>query len=50
MLRVLICISLLLPLSALARDWQVDPAKSTLGFKGSYYAMKFADYWDSRRP
>jgi polyisoprenoid-binding protein YceI len=41
MLRILICVSLLLPLSAFARDWQVDPAKSTLGFKGIYDGESF---------
>ena len=41
MLRALICVSLLLPLGAFARDWQVDPAKSTLGFKGSYDGESF---------
>ena len=41
MSRVLICILLLLPLAASARDWQVDPAKSTLGFKGSYDGESF---------
>jgi polyisoprenoid-binding protein YceI len=41
MLRSLICAALLLPLSAFARDWQVDAAKSTLGFKGSYQGEGF---------
>lgn len=41
MLRSMICVALLLPLSAFARDWQVDAAKSTLGFKGSYQGEGF---------
>lgn len=41
MLRSLVCAALLLPLSAFARDWQVDAAKSTLGFKGSYQGEGF---------
>jgi polyisoprenoid-binding protein YceI len=36
MSRFLIALVLLLPLAALARDWQVDAAKSTLTFKGTY--------------
>lgn len=41
MLRTLICTALLLPSLALARDWQVDAAKSTLAFKGSYQGESF---------
>lgn len=41
MLRPMICVALLLPLSAFARDWQVDAAKSTLAFKGSYQGESF---------
>lgn len=41
MLRLLIAIALLLPMSALARDWQVDAAKSSLTFKGSYQGEAF---------
>ncbi len=41
MLRPLLCIALLLPLGAFARDWQVDTAKSTLTFKGSYQNEAF---------
>lgn len=41
MLRTLIFASLLLPASALARDWQVDTAKSSLTFKGSYQKEAF---------
>jgi len=33
---------LLLPAAAFARDWNVDAAKSTLGFKGSYQKEAFA--------
>ena len=32
---------LLLPLTAFARDWQVDPAQSTLTFKGTYQGESF---------
>ena len=42
MLRLLIALSLLLPISVLARDWQVDAAKSSLTFKGSYQGEAFA--------
>ena len=42
MLRLLIALSLLLPMSVLARDWQVDAAKSSLTFKGSYQGEAFA--------
>ncbi|MEO6688917.1 MAG: YceI family protein [Dokdonella sp.] len=41
MLRTLILASLLLPASAFARDWQVDAAKSSLTFKGSYQKEAF---------
>ncbi|MEO5625072.1 MAG: YceI family protein [Dokdonella sp.] len=41
MLRPLILASLLLPASAFARDWQVDAAKSSLTFKGSYQKEAF---------
>jgi polyisoprenoid-binding protein YceI len=41
MFRPLVCITLLLPLSAFARDWQVDAAKSSLTFKGSYQGESF---------
>ena len=34
-------LALLLPLSAMAHDWQVDSAASTLGFKGSYQGESF---------
>lgn len=34
-------LALLLPLSAFARDWQVDAAASTLTFKGSYQGEGF---------
>jgi polyisoprenoid-binding protein YceI len=34
--RFLIACALLLPAAAFARDWQVDAAKSTLTFKGTY--------------
>lgn len=36
MSRFLIACALLLPIAAFARDWQVDAAKSTLTFKGTY--------------
>ena len=35
-MRTMILLLLLLPLSCAARDWQVDAAKSSLTFKGSY--------------
>ena len=41
MVRTLILASLLLPFAAHARDWQVDHAKSSLGFKGSYQSESF---------
>lgn len=40
-LRPLIPIALLLPLTAFARDWQIDPAQSTLTFKGTYQGESF---------
>lgn len=42
MLRSLLLALLLMPLTALARDWHVDAAKSTLGFKGVYQGDAFA--------
>jgi polyisoprenoid-binding protein YceI len=36
MLRTMILFMLLLPLSCVARDWQLDAANSSLTFKGSY--------------
>jgi polyisoprenoid-binding protein YceI len=41
MLRTLALAFLLLPAAAFARDWNVDAAKSTLGFKGSYQKEAF---------
>jgi polyisoprenoid-binding protein YceI len=41
MLRFLIAILPMLPLAAFARDWQVDAAKSTLTFKGTYQGESF---------
>ncbi|MEO7064599.1 MAG: YceI family protein [Dokdonella sp.] len=41
MLRMLIVSFLLLPAVAIAHDWQVDAAKSTLTFKGSYQGDAF---------
>lgn len=41
MSRSLIAFALLLPIAAFARDWQVDAAKSTLTFKGSYQGESF---------
>jgi polyisoprenoid-binding protein YceI len=41
MLRLLIAVVLLLPMSAFARDWQVDAANSSLTFKGSYQGEAF---------
>ncbi|MFI4968993.1 MAG: YceI family protein [Lysobacterales bacterium] len=41
MLRTLTLAFLLLPAAAFARDWQVDMAKSSLGFKGSYQSESF---------
>jgi polyisoprenoid-binding protein YceI len=42
MLRTLILATLLLPAIASARDWQVDAAKSSLGFKGTYQNEGFS--------
>ena len=41
MLRPLTLVLLLLPLTAFARDWQVDTAQSSLTFKGSYQGEAF---------
>lgn len=41
MLRSLLFMLCLLPLAAFARDWQVDPAGSTLTFQGSYEGEAF---------
>lgn len=41
MTRLLTLAALLLPLAAHARDWQVDHAQSSLGFKGSYQGEAF---------
>jgi len=41
MSRFLIACALLLPAAAFARDWQVDAAKSTLTFKGTYQKEVF---------
>lgn len=41
MLRIAAIALLLLPLAAHARDWQVDHAHSSLGFKGSYEGDPF---------
>jgi len=41
MSRFLIACALLLPAAAFARDWQVDAAKSTLTFKGTYQKEGF---------
>lgn len=41
MLRTMICLAVALPSAAFARDWQVDPANSTLTFKGSYQGEGF---------
>jgi len=41
MTRILILLTLGLPIAAFARDWQVDAAKSTLTFKGSYQGESF---------
>ncbi len=35
-MRILVTLTLFLPIAAFARDWQVDTAKSTLTFKGTY--------------
>jgi polyisoprenoid-binding protein YceI len=42
MLRPFLITILLLPFAAHARDWNVDSAKSTLGFKGSYQKEAFS--------
>src|SRR4051794_40097478 len=39
--RFAITLALLLPMSAFARDWQVDAAGSTLAFKGTYQGEAF---------
>ena len=41
MLRILTLAFLVLPLAAFARDWQVDAAKSSLTFKGTYQGQSF---------
>jgi polyisoprenoid-binding protein YceI len=41
MLRLLMLAFLLSPVAAVARDWQVDAAKSTLTFKGTYQGESF---------
>jgi len=41
MFRPFVIAALLLPTAAFARDWNVDAAKSTLGFKGSYQKEGF---------
>lgn len=41
MLRMLMLILCLLPAVAFARDWQVDAARSTLTFQGSYQGEVF---------
>lgn len=41
MLRILATALLLLPLGVCARDWQVDPAASSLTFKCSYQGTAF---------
>ncbi|RYD14926.1 MAG: polyisoprenoid-binding protein [Lysobacteraceae bacterium] len=41
MLRILMLALLLLPLAAHAREWRVDPAASSLGFKGTYQGDPF---------
>src|SRR5689334_23243021 len=40
-MRKFILLFLLLPLTCLARDWQVDMAKSTLTFTGAYQSGPF---------
>ena len=40
-LRTLLPFIVLLPLTAFARDWQVDAAQSTLTFKGTYQGESF---------
>jgi polyisoprenoid-binding protein YceI len=41
MIRSIVLAALLLPSAAYARDWQVDAAKSSLTFKGSYQGESF---------
>jgi polyisoprenoid-binding protein YceI len=41
MLRMLTIALLLIPTALFARDWQVDAAKSTLAFKGTYQGQGF---------
>lgn len=41
MMRLLILAFVLAPALAFARDWQVDAAKSTLAFKGTYQGQGF---------
>lgn len=41
MFRILMFAFVLLPVAAFAHDWQVDAAKSTLTFKGSYQGDAF---------
>lgn len=45
MLRILVLCVLLLPSLAFARDWQVDAAHSTLGFKASYQGDGFEGHF-----
>jgi polyisoprenoid-binding protein YceI len=45
MSRLLLVLLLALPLTALARDWQVDPAGSTLGFRGTYQGEAFEGHF-----
>ena len=57
--RTLLLFAVLVPLAALARDWHVDAAKSSLTFKGSYqgdpFDGKFSKFdatiaWDAGDP
>ncbi len=41
-MRKLVLLLALLPLAAFARDWNVDMAKSGLGFDGTYQGGPFA--------
>ena len=41
MSRLIVAMVLLLPAAVFARDWQVDAAKSTLTFKGTYQGESF---------
>lgn len=47
-MRIFILLLLLVPTCAFARDWQADPAKSSLTFNGTYedslFAGKFAKF------